>query len=286
MLMETGWIRGRQQNLSRLRRCLAQIDGSKVASVRVGGSMARKTSDQFSDIDIFVVAAEDESVDLAIHEVVRVLGSYLVKDIMRSNEIWGSWITGFFENFGYVDICCFESRHPGVTHMTDSTSVILYDRAGDLQSRLNSLSKHQLSNQEFADGCASQAWLMNYKAAKELSREGFLQFNKYLLNAVDGAVGLMRAALNFAPTGNNWDEPLRNIEMDMPEVACMVRSIFFNQTTLECQLQESCRFRMNLSLELYIAALYAAKNGNLDLSKSITDVGGNALQHVVLTMLE
>src|SRR5262245_7979376 len=75
-----------------------------VLSARIGGSRARAVADSLSDIDVFFVVRQEYFVLNSVLRLVELFGPYSVRDIPRSSETWGFWVTGLFDRYGFVDV--------------------------------------------------------------------------------------------------------------------------------------------------------------------------------------
>lgn len=277
-------IEGKPQIIRRVRARLGQADLDWIKSLRIGGSIGRDSFDAFSDIDLFIVAREGVDVTLGLRRMAGLLGPYFVIDIPRSSPIWGTWITGVFEDFGYVDICAFASEHSGLTYMTDPSSLVLIDRGGNMRNSLDGLPTTARVQTSFLQGHIAQAWLKIYKAGKELSRSRTLQFEKYLLESLEGIVAIYRAAKNECPTGNNWEQPLRDLEVQLPTLASKVKSAIRPVGYAESLSGSEAKRRLLNTLNLYRSALKLLSDSGHDVSDVISDCQLIGLEKTLGTM--
>jgi len=203
--------------LRRLRKIEADPEMDWVKSIRIGGSHSRGEADNVADLDVFFVVSSEYYHLETMLALARYFGSYVVLDIPRESESWGIWITGFFYEFGYVDIMIRSEAGPLVSYMTDPSSIVVFDRTGDTRRQVASSGEHQTPKAELVRGHSARAWLRLYIAAKALKRGQVLQFRIYLWEALESVVALRRLSDGIHPPGRNYEHAMRAVEVDVPE---------------------------------------------------------------------
>lgn len=198
--------------------------GISVRSVRLGGSTARGCADEFSDLDVFVLVEVDACHAGTAEKLADALGPWVVRDVPRADSTWGTWVTAWYFEFGYVDLFVRAGDDCGVTYMADSSSRVLFDRDGGTTS-LIAQGPPSPPVMSLFEGLLATAWLRAYKAARELRRNGEAQFEDYLTDVARSVTGLHRLVIGKHPPGRNYDQALRGIEVDSPEWASRLSRI-------------------------------------------------------------
>jgi Nucleotidyltransferase domain len=203
----------RRQLIDRIVAALAASPAwDDVLGVRLGGSLGRGEGDESSDVDLFLVVADETRLVESLPDALARIGAVRSRRGPVFVPGFGHSFSADVEGAGVVQLNVTRHADLEPTYLQNQRSEILHDPHGVIADQLAASRGLEPDWAALEDNATSLIWFRSILVVKEAKRGNAWQSYKYLREVLEQVLVLRHVRRRTLPPGLNFREPGREVE--------------------------------------------------------------------------